>query len=211
MMAPRSPTQQHRQLALISPRNAITVTEIEPPLDFSFYNMASLQETLDTEPRPSVKATNKQRDSSKPSKSKCLKLNNNCLSEISELRTVASQLFADADEVAWLDLSFNELTKVDDILLTFPNLQILYLHGNQIGDMKEVEKLAKISTLKKLSLHGNPVENEKGYKYQFMALLPTVQTLDFSRVTKADRKTAATLEVMNKNVKRGKRKPKEED
>ena len=47
------------------------------------------------------------------------------------------------------------------ILLTFPNLQILYLHGNQINDMKEVEKLAKISTLKKLSLHGNPVENEK--------------------------------------------------
>ena len=43
MMAPKSPNQQHKQLALISPRNAITVTEIEPPLDFSFYNMASLQ------------------------------------------------------------------------------------------------------------------------------------------------------------------------
>ena len=51
----------------------------------------------------------------------------------------------------------------------------------------------------------------QGYKYHVMSLLPSVQTLDFSRVTKADRKTASTLEVMNKNVKRGKRKPKEED
>jgi len=27
--------------------------------------------------------------------------------------------------------------------------------------MAEIEKLAKIPTLKKLSLHGNPIENEK--------------------------------------------------
>jgi len=47
------------------------------------------------------------------------------------------------------------------IILDFPDLQILYLHGNAISDMKEVEKLTMLKNLKKLSLHGNPLENEK--------------------------------------------------
>ena len=114
-------------------------------------------------------------------------VNNNCLSDISNLKLVAAELFEDPECIAWIDLSFNELVKVDDVskaiklcalkhcivnrsligcwclqvLLTFPNLQILYLHGNQIGDLKEIEKLARLTELKKLSLHGNPLENEK--------------------------------------------------
>jgi len=44
-----------------------------------------------------------------------------------------------------------------------------------------------------------------------MAMLPNLQTLDFSRITKADRKTASTLEGMNKNVKKGKKKSKEDE
>jgi len=44
-----------------------------------------------------------------------LQLNNNCLSEIGDIKEVASGLFEDVDSVAWLDLSFNELTKVDDV------------------------------------------------------------------------------------------------
>ena len=50
------------------------------------------------------------------------------------------------------------------VLCTYPNLQILYLHGNQINEIKEVDKLGDITTLKKLCLHGNPIETIKvGY------------------------------------------------
>ena len=41
-----------------------------------------------------------------------------------------------------------------------------------------------------------------------MAVLPQLETLDFSRITKADRRTADTLQGMNKNVRKGKRKSK---
>ncbi|XP_067949013.1 leucine-rich repeat-containing protein 51-like [Watersipora subatra] len=192
-------------------------TELEAPLDYSFYGMTSVNEVQENDARLGVKGNPILPKKSSPSakqklsKSKCFKLNNNCLPQVSELKVVAEQLFEDCDNIAWIDLSFNELTKVDDILLHFPNLQILYLHGNQFTDMGEIEKLAKISSLKKLSLHGNPIENDKGYKYMVMAMLPQLDTLDFSRITKADRRTAATLQGMNKNNRKGKRKVKKED
>lgn len=51
----------------------------------------------------------------------------------------------------------------------------------------------------------------QGYKYMVMAMIPQLEALDFGRITKADRKTAATLQGMNKNVRKGKRKPKKEE
>jgi len=51
----------------------------------------------------------------------------------------------------------------------------------------------------------------QGYKYIVMSMLPGIQTLDFSRITKADRRTAATLEGMNKNLKKRRGKPKTEE
>lgn len=47
------------------------------------------------------------------------------------------------------------------VLLEFPELQILYLHGNQIGDVKEVAKLSGLTKLRKVTLHGNPLEKTK--------------------------------------------------
>ena len=44
-----------------------------------------------------------------------------------------------------------------------------------------------------------------------IAMLPQLDTLDFSRITKADRRTAATLQGMNKNIRKGKRKSKKAD
>lgn len=34
---------------------------------------------------------------------------------MSEIKEVASELFEDADNIAWIDLSFNELSKLDDV------------------------------------------------------------------------------------------------
>jgi Leucine-rich repeat (LRR) protein len=47
------------------------------------------------------------------------------------------------------------------VVTEFENLQILYLHGNLIKDLKEIEKLNVMKSLRKLTLHGNPVENIK--------------------------------------------------
>jgi len=43
----------------------------------------------------------------------------------------------------------------------FPCLQILYLHGNSIKDIKEVDKLAALASLRKLALHGNLMDSTK--------------------------------------------------
>ena len=40
-------------------------------------------------------------------------------------------------------------------------MEILYLHGNSISNIKEVDKLANLSGLRKLTLHGNEIEKEK--------------------------------------------------
>lgn len=50
---------------------------------------------------------------------------------------------------------------VEQELTEFTGLQILYLHGNQIQDPAQIDQLVTIKTLRKLTLHGNPVENVK--------------------------------------------------
>ncbi len=36
------------------------------------------------------------------------------------------------EDIAWLDLSFNEITTINDDILEFPALKMIYLHGNKI-------------------------------------------------------------------------------
>lgn len=59
---------------------------------------------------------------------------------------------------AWL------LGSSQQVLTTFFNLSVLYLHGNSIQRMGEVNKLAVLPRLRSLTLHGNPIEEEKGYR-----------------------------------------------
>jgi len=48
------------------------------------------------------------------------------------------------------------------VLCQLPKLQILYYHGNAVSDFKEVDTLIRIKTLIKLTLHGNPVDQNIG-------------------------------------------------
>ena len=75
-------------------------------------------------------------------------------------------------------------------LLKLPNLMMLYLHGNNIFKLSEVDKLADLPKLKTLSLHGNPIETSTGYRNHVICRLPQLQTFDFSGVTKGERQTA---------------------
>ena len=75
---------------------------------------------------------------------------------------------------------------------------MLYLHGNNIFKLNEVDKLSELTKLKTLTLHGNPIETMTGYKTYIICHLPQVQTLDFSMVTKGERQTASVWSKTDK-------------
>jgi Leucine-rich repeat (LRR) protein len=66
----------------------------------------------------------------------------------------------------------------------------LYLHANAIESLSQIDKLASLQNLRNLTLHGNPVEQAKGYRYHVVSKLPQLKHLDFSAITKQDRATA---------------------
>jgi len=121
-----------------------------------------------------------------------------------------SKLFDKPEEVSWIDLSFNEINKLDDVILQYTGLKMLYLHGNAIDDLTEIDKLARLPSLMSLSLHGNPIESEKGYRNYVLTKIPQLRTLDFSRVTKSDTNDAATWNKMYGGKRRPKKKKKKE-
>lgn len=107
-----------------------------------------------------------------------------------------------------IDISFNELTKIDESITQFPNIRSLYIHGNQIGNFHEVQKLIKMSNLRRLTLHGNPIgmtrwtqikkinkisENLPNYRPAVLLIIPQLKNFDFSGVTKNDRFVSVKL------------------
>lgn len=138
--------------------------------------------------------------------SKCLRLNNNVMSELTGFQDFICKILVCPEELSWIDLSQNELTKIDAVLCDLPNLQILNLHGNSINDIKETDKLVGIGKLRKLSLHGNPIESVKNYRFYVLSKVPQLANFDMSAVTKADKATAATWKQSNSSSKKKSRK-----
>ncbi|CAH2225930.1 leucine-rich repeat-containing 51-like isoform X1 [Pelobates cultripes] len=91
------------------------------------------------------------------------------------------------------------------VLTTYLQLSVLNLHGNSIRQLSEVDKLACLPNLKSLTLHGNPIETEKGYRSYILSVLPQLKSLDFSGVTKQDRVMADVWRRTNGKQKRVKR------
>ena len=83
---------------------------------------------------------------------------------------------------------------------------MIYLHGNNIFNLSNVDKLSALTKLKTLTLHGNPVEGTPGYRCYVISAVPQLKTFDFSGVTKEERTTAATWTRMNARKPRSKRK-----
>lgn len=48
------------------------------------------------------------------------------------------------NNLQWLDLAYNQLTEIEDEILNFPNLKVLYLHGNDIRCLEETRKLTQL-------------------------------------------------------------------
>ncbi|KAJ7983798.1 hypothetical protein DPEC_G00371290 [Dallia pectoralis] len=76
---------------------------------------------------------------------------------------------------------------LSQVLTELKELRVLYLHGNSIGKLSEVDKLGVLPFLHTLTLHGNTVENDGGYRGYVIAALPYLKTLDFSAVTRQER------------------------
>ncbi|XP_041358611.1 leucine-rich repeat-containing protein 51-like [Gigantopelta aegis] len=169
------------------------------PLDYSFYKLSNLSDIYDEEPRivSPRKETTQEKTEKEKSPGRCLRLNNNQLSDLKLLPEIVGNLFENPSSLGWLDLSFNEITTIDPVLAEFENLHILYLHGNGIADLKHVEQLTPLKNLWKLTLHGNPIDSVKGYRFSVLSLLPWLHNLDFSAVTKGDQVTARVLSKMN--------------
>ncbi|RUS75622.1 hypothetical protein EGW08_016615 [Elysia chlorotica] len=187
------------------PKPKVQINEIVPPVDFSFLQISTVEECETEEPRDvthrkvaTVKKKKAAEEDVPPKSQGCsLWLNNNSLKDVNNLMTIAISQFESPSNIGWIDISFNSLVHIDPVLTQFENLQILYLHGNDIVDLKEIIKLGTLPKLRKLTLHGNPLEEVKGYRLYVLSTLPRLQSLDFSRVTKGDCMSATVYKNFN--------------
>ncbi|XP_012869603.1 PREDICTED: leucine-rich repeat-containing protein 51 [Dipodomys ordii] len=179
----------------MSRRDSMSSSVQEPPLDYSFRSIHIVQDLVSEEPRIGQRPLKYSK--SGKSLTQSLWLNNNVLTDLKDFNQVISRVLEQPHNLAWIDLSFNDLTSIDPVLTTFFNLSVLYLHGNSIQRLGEVNKLAVLPRLRSLTLHGNPIEEEKGYRQYVLCTLPRITTFDFSGVTKADRTTAEVWKRMN--------------
>lgn len=62
--------------------------------------------------------------------------------------------------------------------------------------MSQADKLSQLSKLRSLTLHGNPIEINSGYRFYMISKMPQLQTFDFSGITKADRASCETWKTM---------------
>lgn len=81
----------------------------------------------------------------------------------------------------------------EDIADAFPNLRVLYLHGNLISSLEEVQKLKRLPSLERLTLHGNPMEERhKRYRIRVLNALPQLKSHDFIGRSRRDFERLAT-------------------
>ncbi|KAG7262365.1 hypothetical protein CRUP_028345, partial [Coryphaenoides rupestris] len=122
--------------------------------------------------------------------SRSIRLNNNIITDLTGLHTVITHFLAEPLQLAWLDLSFNDITHIDPVLCELGELRVLYLHGNCISNLSEVDRLAKLPFLHTITLHGNVIEGDKDYRRRVIFALAKVKAVDFSAVTPQERRMA---------------------
>lgn len=174
-----------------------------PPLDYSFRNISSLERGLGRNRAPRQSLRKQRRSPSGRYNSNVIRLANNNLVDTTGLYQMALDVVEFPEDIAWLDLSFNEISDVSDDILEFPALKMIYLHGNKIKRFADLNRLKQLPNLYSLTLHGNPIENSPNYRASIICMFPNLKSLDFAKVTD-DEKDAARLHIIvnNTNVKK---------
>uniref|UniRef100_A0A8C2AC08 Leucine-rich repeat-containing protein 51 n=1 Tax=Cyprinus carpio TaxID=7962 RepID=A0A8C2AC08_CYPCA len=143
---------------------------------------------LSDEPNPGARPL--KRDSEQKILSATLRLNNHFLSDLTRLMDTLSALYASAiteiPENLLLTKQHHSLS-FRQVLTQLKELRLLYLHGNRICKLSEVDKLAALPFLHTITLHGNPIVTEREYRTHLIGTLPHVKMIDFSAVTKQER------------------------
>ncbi|CAH8497686.1 unnamed protein product [Schistosoma intercalatum] len=170
------------------------------PLDYSFLNIKNVSDLTVCCPRiiPSSNSVIK-KDINEKWVTRTLKINNNQIEDISTLPVVVHELFGDTSNLTWLDISCNNIPSIPNSFSSLKHLKIIYMHGNKIATLQEVIKLRQLPKLTKLTLHGNPIEKEKGYFHTVLSILPNLVTLDFTGISQADKQTAALIRRPGQN------------
>ncbi|ESN97792.1 hypothetical protein HELRODRAFT_177855 [Helobdella robusta] len=159
----------------------VNVIEEKKILDYSFLKLTSLTELPYEIPR-NVKSSAFQVKHS----ATILKLNNNLLEGVLSFMEHLNAVIVKPELLVWIDLSCNSIPKIEDAFENFTELQILLLHGNKIEDRQDVLNLLKCKKLIKLTLHGNPIESSKNYKYFVIANVPQLKSFDMSTISRLD-------------------------
>ncbi|KAM9853507.1 leucine-rich repeat-containing protein 51 [Aulostomus maculatus] len=170
------------------------------PVDFSFKSLRCLADACSVEPSTGLRPLN--RNSQRKYLSRSLRLNNNQISDLVGLERTISHFLAEPSQLAWLDLSFNNITIIDPVLCDLCELRVLYLHGNSIFLLSEVGMLGVLPHLHTITLHGNVIESNKAYRNHVISVLPHLKRMDFSAVTPQERVLAQIWHHGNNQSKR---------
>ncbi|XP_070685949.1 leucine-rich repeat-containing protein 51 [Pempheris klunzingeri] len=155
------------------------------PVDLSFKHISSLADTWTEEPSTGLRPS--KRNSERKYHSRSLRLSHNNITDLCDLHKTVTHFLAEPSQLAWLDLSFNTISHIDQVLCELQELRVLYLHGNSIFILSEVDKLEVLPHLHTITLHGNIIENNKAYRNRVISALPRLKTMDFSAVTRQER------------------------
>ena len=130
---------------------------------------------------------------------KGLRLSNNAIPNFMIFAAIESS-HLDCYKISWIDLSFNQLKKVDENLAShLPQVTTLYLHANQISRYSDIRRLSCFTTVKSLTLYGNPVEEQKHYRNVVLYYFPNLTQLDFSVITTGEREKVASWAQIYRN------------
>ncbi|KAF7710766.1 leucine-rich repeat-containing protein 9 isoform X1 [Silurus meridionalis] len=107
------------------------------------------------------------------------------------LKTLISRWFCSHTRLIELSLNDNRLRSLTYLQLT--HLQRLHLNNNKLQDISELEKLEGLTSLKELSVVGNPVARRSLHRPSVVLHLPQLQVLDGIKVTLEERTQAELM------------------
>jgi len=178
-----------------------------PPLDYGFKELRTCAELSTEQPRNARKASPRE----KPEKddkgvidergkaerklavqlqTNSIRLNNNLLTSLKDLPAALSEVLPKPERLCFIDLSFNQLVTIDSCLLGYEHLKALYLHGNRIANLPQVDKLGNVRKIRSVTLNGNPLETKTCYRLYVIGVLQhstDIRSLDHSTITDDER------------------------